>query len=121
MLDEQARRNSQGLALLAPERKPIAYGDLLRHCDETVARLNAAGIGRGDRVAVVLANGPEMAACFIAVAMAATCAPLNPAYREAEFELYLGDLRPRALIIEAGATSPAIGVAQALGIQIIRF
>jgi hypothetical protein len=35
---------------------------------DTVADLNARGIGRGDRVAIVLPNGPEMAAAFIAVA-----------------------------------------------------
>ena len=44
-------------------------------------RLNAIGIGRGDRVAIVLPNGPEMATAFLAVACGATTAPLNPAYR----------------------------------------
>ena len=57
--------------------------------------LNGLGIGRGDRVAIVLPNGPEMAGAFIAVAGGAATAPLNPAYREEEFDFYLGDLRPR--------------------------
>ena len=35
---------------------------------DTIARLNALGIGRNDRVAIVLPNGPEMAAAFIAIA-----------------------------------------------------
>ena len=43
--------------------------------------LNAIGIGRGDRVAIVLPNGPEMAASFVAIACGATTAPLNPAYK----------------------------------------
>src|SRR5579863_2643148 len=120
MLDEQARRNPLGLALLAPGRKPITYRRLLHQCKQTVSLLGAAGIGRGDRVTVVLANGPEMAACFLAVAMGAACAPLNPSYREAEFEFYLDDLGPRALIVEEGPESPAVGVALARGIQIIR-
>ena len=60
-----------------------------------MATLNALGIGRGDRVAIVLPNGPEMATAFVAVACGATTAPLNPAYRAEEFDFYLTDLRPR--------------------------
>ena len=61
------------------------------------------GVGRGDRVAIVLPNGPEMAAAFLSVAAAAAAAPLNPAYRQDEFEFYLGDLNAKALIVEAAA------------------
>jgi amino acid adenylation domain-containing protein len=120
MLEEQAKRAPLGSALLAPGRKPISYRRLLRQCEQTVSQLNAAGIGRGDRLAVVLSNGPEMAVCFLALAMGAACAPLNPSYREAEFEFYLDDLRPRALIVHAGTESPAVAVAQRRGIQIVR-
>ena len=120
MLEEQAKRDPLGSALLAPGRKPISYRRLLHQCEQIVSQLNADGIGRGDRLAVVLSNGPEMAVCFLALAMGAACAPLNPSYREAEFEFYLDDLHPRALIVQAGAESPAIAVAQARGIQIIR-
>ena len=65
--------------------------------------LNELGIGRGDRVAIVLTNGPEMAIAFLSVASAAASAPLNPAYRPDEFEFYLTDLKARALIVEAGS------------------
>jgi acyl-coenzyme A synthetase/AMP-(fatty) acid ligase len=34
----------------------------------TLASLNSLGVGRNDRVAIVLNNGPEMATCFIACA-----------------------------------------------------
>jgi acyl-CoA synthetase (AMP-forming)/AMP-acid ligase II len=85
----------------------------------TVERLNGAGIGRGDRVAIVLPNGPEMAACFVAVACAATTAPLNPAYRRDEFDFYLSDLGARALIIQQGMDSPARAVAAERGIPLI--
>ncbi len=53
------------------------------------------GIGRGDRVAIVLPNGPEMAASFVAIAAGATTAPLNPAYKRDEFDFYLADLNAR--------------------------
>ncbi|TJW74862.1 MAG: AMP-dependent synthetase, partial [Mesorhizobium sp.] len=65
-------------AIAAPERAALSHGRLRRLIQETVARLNALGIGRGDRVAIVLPNGPEMATAFIAIAAAASTAPLNP-------------------------------------------
>ena len=76
--------------------------------DRTVVTLNRLGVGRGDRVAIVLPNGPEMATAFLCVAAAAAAAPLNPAYRQDEFEFYLGDLKAKALIVEAGSESPAL-------------
>ncbi len=81
--------------------------------DRLVARLNTLGLGRGDRVAVVLPNGPQMALAFLSVACCATCAPLNPAYREPEYDFYLSDLGAKALIMPAGLESPARAVARA--------
>ena len=86
-------------AILAPERPTLTFGGLRELADATVAKLNALGIGRGDRVAIVLPNGPEMATAFVAVACGATTAPLNPAYRAEEFEFYLSDLGAKALIV----------------------
>ena len=75
-----------------------------------MAALNAKG-SAGDRVAIVLDNGPEMAAAFLCVAAGATAAPLNPAYRADEFEFYLSDLNAKILVIERDKASPAVEVA----------
>lgn len=85
----------------------------------TVVRLNELGIGRNDRVAIVLPNGPDMASAFISIAVGATAAPLNPGYRSEEFEFYLSDLNARALVVERGSVSPAIEVAKKLGVRVI--
>jgi len=106
-------------ALGAPARPALDYRGLRELVAGTLATLNAAGIGRGDRVAIVLNNGPEMAACYIACASGVTSAPLNPAYRADEFEFYLQDLNAKALIVEQGSTSPAVAVAQRLGVRLI--
>jgi acyl-CoA synthetase (AMP-forming)/AMP-acid ligase II len=106
-------------ALSAPGRPALTHGQLRRLIADTLDWLNARGIGRNDRVAIVLPNGPEMASCFIACASGVTSAPLNPAYRAEEFEFYLSDLGARALIVEQGSTSPAVAVAQQLGVQLI--
>ena len=106
-------------AISAPSRSPLSFGALRALVDGTLATLNRLGIGRNDRVAIVLANGPEMATCFMACASGVASAPLNPAYRADEFEFYLSDLNAKALIVEQGSTSPAIAVAEKLGVRLI--
>src|SRR6202012_4731123 len=106
-------------AVGAPERPSLTHKSLRDLAAKTVSALNAMGIGRGDRVAIVLPNGPEMAAAFIAIACGATTAPLNPAYRAEEFDFYLSDLNAKALVILDGMESPARAVAAARNIPIV--
>src|SRR5262245_23432797 len=104
------------IAIAGPGRAPLSYQALRELAARTVRDMNAIGIGRNAPVAIVLPNGPEMAAAFIAVASGATTAPLNPAYREKELEFYLLDLQAKALIVQSGMQSPARAVAARLGI-----
>jgi acyl-CoA synthetase (AMP-forming)/AMP-acid ligase II len=119
LMDLLAAGAEDAPAIGAPGRAPLTYGALRALTDATRERLNGLGIGRNDRVAIVLDNGPEMAACFAACACAVASAPLNPAYRAEEFEFYLADLKAAALIVAQGSTSPAIGAANKLGVRII--
>lgn len=113
------RGADQAPAIGAPGRPWLTYAALRDLADATLTRLNAMGIGRGDRVAMVLPNGPEMAAIFITTACAATTAPLNPAYKTEEFDFYLSDLNARALIVQQGMETPARAAAKARGIAVI--
>ena len=97
----------------------VTYEGLRALHGRTAASLAGYGIGRGGRVAIVLPNGPEMAAAFVALAGCATTAPLNPAYRSEEFRFYLSDLRADALIIERDMESPARAVAAELSVPVI--
>ncbi len=106
-------------ALTAPGGTALTFGALRALVADTVATLNRLGIGRNDRVGIVVPNGPEMATAFVAVASGSTSAPLNPGYRADEFEFYLSDLNAKALLVEAGSTSPALEVARKLGVRII--
>ncbi len=106
-------------AITAPGRPALSYRGLRALVADTTAALNAAGIGRNDRVAIVLPNGPEMATCFLACASATASGPLNPAYRADEFEFYLDDLKAKALIVDQGSTSPAVAAARKLGLLVI--
>ena len=106
-------------AIDAPGRDPLDFAGLRRQVETTVEALNRFGIGRNDRVAIVLPNGPEMASVFVSVACAATAAPLNPAYRQPEYEFYLSDLDAKAVILEFGSDSPARAAAVERGIAIL--
>ena len=114
-----AQQAPDAVAMTAPSGIPLSYGGLHALIARTTASLNALGIGRGDRVAIVLPNCPEMACAFVAVASACTAAPLNPAYRADEFAFYLGDLQARALIVAREGDSHAVAVAEKMGITVL--
>ena len=101
LLQSHAKRIPDRPAILAPGRAPLTYGRLYQHVETMGLALRAMGIGRRDRVAVVLPNGPEMTVAILAVAANAACAPMNPAYGDEELDRYFDDLRPCALITQA--------------------
>ena len=119
LVETISQRNPNALAILAANRVPLTYSNLCDRIRDVVTKLNSIGIGRNDRVAIVLPNGPEMAVAFLAVAAAATCAPLNPNYRAPEFEFYLSDLNAKALIIQIGMDSPVVAIARSQNIPIL--
>lgn len=113
LLASRARESPDRPAILAPDQEPLTYSRLLARVEAIVSALNDLGLGRNDRVAVVLPNGPEMAVTFLAVASGMTCAPLNPAYQAAEHDFYLSDLGAKAVIVppnsQQGLTPPKDG------------
>jgi acyl-CoA synthetase (AMP-forming)/AMP-acid ligase II len=119
LIDLVCRQPAAAPAILSPERAPLSYGDLAALAGDTVAALNARGIGCRDRVAIVLPNGPDMASAFLAIGAGAATAPLNPAYRADEFDFYLRDLEPKALVVQAGIETPSREAAGRLNIPVI--
>ncbi len=86
----RAGREGHALAILAPGRPPLTYGGLALQIQRTAARLSDLGLGAGDRVACALPGGPELAVAVLAMGSAAACAPLNPALRRPEYDLFSG-------------------------------
>src|SRR6185436_1401908 len=113
----RALATPDALAILAPGRSPLAFGALARAIDATIQSLARAGYGRGDRVALALAEGPEMAVAVLSVSGCATCMPLNPALDEASYRVALSTLRADAVIV-AGEDSPAARAAAALSVPV---
>jgi acyl-CoA synthetase (AMP-forming)/AMP-acid ligase II len=73
-----SRADCRAIALEAPGKAPLTFEELRGRASGIVRSLNGMGYRRGDRIAVVLPNGPDMAIAFLSVASGFTCAPLNP-------------------------------------------
>ncbi|HVQ46297.1 MAG TPA: AMP-binding protein [Gemmatimonadales bacterium] len=119
LLEMQAARSPDAIAVTAPGRTGLTYARLRAQVEIAGGELTRLGAGRGDRVAIVLPNGPEMAVMFLAVASVATAAPLNPTYRAEEFGFYLSDLGAKMLVVAQGSDVPAVAVAHTLGIPVL--
>ena len=63
--DLLASGRDDAAAIAAREAPPLTYAGLRALIERTTATLNDLGIGLGDRVAIVLPNGPEMATAFL--------------------------------------------------------
>src|ERR1700682_2324423 len=114
-----SRGEAASNAIGAPEAPPLTWRALRDLAARTIDDLNAMGIGRGDRVAIVLRNGPEMAAAFVCMAAGVATAPLNPSSSEDELKFLLADLRPRARVVGAGIAPPTRKAAGSLSIPVI--
>jgi amino acid adenylation domain-containing protein len=119
ILKWRATQTPNAIALVATVGNPLTYRGLMDQVDYVAQFLVASGITHKDCVAIVLPNGPEMAVTFLGVSRAAISAPLNPGYREDEFDYYLSELNASALIVQSASDSPAISVAQKRKIPVI--
>ena len=72
LLKAHAEQTPDAVAIAAPGRLPLKYGRLRDHVMNVAETLNQMGIGRNDRVAIVLPNGPEMVTAFLAIATSGT-------------------------------------------------
>lgn len=94
-------------ALIVPHQPvPIVlnHRDLRRHVLNFQKKLAAIGISHQDAVAIALPNSVEFVVAFLAASLQrAVCAPLNPAYKQDEFEFYLNDLNAAIILVPKGA------------------
>ena len=97
----------------------VSYNSLLKKIEENSNLFKFANISEHDTIAIVLANGPNMAAVFLSVLSSAIAAPLNPSYTESEFMFYMKDLEVSAIVIDKNDQGPARKTAKKLGLKII--
>src|SRR3984893_9798149 len=119
LLSHYGRNAPDRHAILAPGRLPMTYDALWLQTRDVVRGLRSLGVGRTDRVAVVLPDGPEAAVAMVAVAAGAVCVPLNPGFTYDEYQRYFGELHLAVLLTHAHSNSATRRAAHTLGIPVI--
>ncbi|HYH45118.1 MAG TPA: AMP-binding protein [Thermoanaerobaculia bacterium] len=103
------RRAPQAPALLLSEEPgTISYLELFAAAGRLAAELRSRGLRRGDRVALLIGNRPELAVAYLAaLALGVPAVPINLAYRAREIAHILRDSEPRLLLTERERLEPA--------------
>ncbi|OWU86255.1 malonyl-CoA synthase [Oceanicola sp. 22II-s10i] len=82
-------------------RPDTTYGEMFAGAERIAARLIAAGVGPGDRVAVQVEKSLEAVQLYLAAVMAGgVFLPLNTAYTVAELDYFLGDATPAVVVCD---------------------
>jgi acyl-CoA synthetase (AMP-forming)/AMP-acid ligase II len=102
LLDLLDHGDPDAAAIVVPDGVRLTYRALREQVEAAAGELARLGLGRDDRIALVLPNGAEAIVLFLAASTAGTAAPLNAAYKEEEFRFYLEDTRARALVVPPG-------------------
>ena len=98
LLCEQAERFPERIAVICGERA-VSYRDLADGAGRIAAALEAHGIGRGERVGILVNNRLEwLEACFGAAALGAVAVPFSTWSKPAELAYLLADSEVSALI-----------------------
>src|SRR5262245_52994857 len=99
LLTVQAERHAGACAMQTTAADELSYRDLHQRVKNISSQLRALGLGRRSRVSIVLPNGLDMSVMLLAVSSTSIAAPLNPSYREAEFQSYLNDIHADCVIV----------------------
>lgn len=118
LLERSARRAPERDALIYLDQH-FTYAALLDHVRRAAAGFQAAGVGPGDRVALLLPNCPQFVIAFFgalsAGAIVTTTSPLYTLreavhqWRDAGAKVAVADARLVALVTTAQAECPALG------------
>ena len=83
---------------------PLSYGQLAARIRRVATGLLAAGVGRGERVVLLMENRPEWAvADYAAMAIGAVTVPLYCSYRPQDMRYVIEDAGARIVIASGGS------------------
>jgi acetyl-CoA synthetase len=94
------------------ERRALSYWELQRDADRLSQALSAMGVGRGDRVAIILPQRPETVVAYLAIfQMGAIAVPLSFLFGPDALEYRLGDSGAKVAVVDdvtAANLAPAL-------------
>ena len=112
------QQNDNLIFLTSEKNEKLSYGEFKIFNEKMSRQLAATNVKNSDRAAIVLPNGPLMASSFLSISSYMSAAPLNPSYKQEEFEFYLDDLKPKFLLVEPNSKSLAVIAAKNLNIPV---
>jgi len=113
-------RSDAPALVIGEDGHTLTHAQLADRIEVVAGRLAAAGVHRGDRVALVMPNGPEFIQLFLAITLVgAAAAPLNPAYTHSEFVFYLTDIAPKLMIVPASRPVATISAAEERSLTVL--
>lgn len=118
LISDRASSHPSAPALLGSAGDCLTYQQLNKIVDKARQELFNYQLGAQSRVAIVMPNGLEMALAVVSVMSSMTCVPLNPDYRQQEFQSYLKKINIDALILTPGEAVASKAAAE-IGIPII--
>lgn len=99
-----------------PKALIVSYEQLNAHVSSFQKKLASLGISPQAAVSIALPNSYEFIVAFLAASwQRAIAAPLNPAYRQEEFEFYIDDLKSAVALVPKDAVlqnGPAVRAAR---------
>ncbi len=107
-LADSAKRHPQK-NFIEFENRALTYGEVDSISDRFAKFLQELNVGKGDRVAIKLANSPEfIVAWFASAKLGALTVPINYQYKEAETSQILNHCLPKVLLSHKDLLSSSI-------------
>jgi long-chain acyl-CoA synthetase len=114
LLADAASGDGERIALLHDGVR-IDYAELEASAARFAGLLRSAGIGPGDRVALLLPNEPDyVAAYYGALKLGAIVVPLNPMLKRGEIETRVDDSAASVLVVASGREEELAGLSATL-------
>lgn len=124
-LSTSIRSQSTAPAIIVPTKPTpltVSYNQLTSQVSSFQQKLAKLGIAPQAAVSIALPNSYEFVVSFLAASwQRAIAAPLNPAYKQSEFEFYIDDLKSALALVPEGAfakDSDAVRAARKYGAAI---
>jgi len=101
MLEEVAKNYGAKTAVVSGERR-LSYAELDEASNKVANALMGVGVGRGDRVAMLLTNSPEFVIIYFGIVkIGGIAVPLDVKYKIDELASLFDDSQPKVLVAES--------------------
>ena len=104
---EQAVKQYGGKTVVVMGRQRLSYTQLDEASNKVANALLGMGVGKGDRVAMLLSNSPQLVTTYFgAVKIGGIAVPLDTKYKLTELTSLFNDSQPKVLVVESPYLEP---------------